>query len=48
MTYPNEKIGRIEEVVYSRIDKIRLGIYREDQDGSLREVLEELERILQK
>lgn len=47
MNYPYEKIGQIEEVVYSRIDKIRLGIYREDQDGSLRDVLEELERILQ-
>ncbi len=46
MSYPYEQIGQIEEAVYSRIDKIRLGIYREDQDGSLRDVLEEIERIL--
>lgn len=41
-----EKLGLIEESVYSRIDRIRLGTYNEQRDGNLLEVLEEIERIL--
>lgn len=41
-----EKLGLIEEGVYSRIDRLRMGTYDEQRDGNLLEVLEEIERIL--
>lgn len=36
----------VGEVVQSTISRIRLGLYREEHDGDLLTVLEEIERIL--
>lgn len=41
-----DKIGNVEEFVFSRIDRIRLGVYSEEHDGDLLTVLEGIERIL--
>lgn len=41
-----DKLGDIEEVVFSRVDRLRMGVYDEERDGDLLAVLEEIEGIL--
>lgn len=41
-----EVIDRAEEFVTEKLARIRLGVYSEEQDGTLQEILEEIERIL--
>lgn len=41
-----DKLGNVEEVVFSRVDRLRMGTYDEQRDGNLLEVMEEIERIL--
>lgn len=38
--------GPIDRLVGRKLARIRLGVYSEEQDGSVQEILEEIERIL--
>lgn len=45
--YPTEtRLCDLEDIVDEKLARIRLGVYSEEQDGTLREILEEIERIL--
>lgn len=36
----------VDDIVEDKLARIRLGVYSEEQDGTLQEILEEIERIL--
>ncbi|USH44519.1 hypothetical protein SEA_CASSITA_64 [Microbacterium phage Cassita] len=38
--------GNARRYVYAKLNRIEMGLYREEHDGNLLEVLEEIERIL--
>lgn len=38
--------GPIDRLVARKLARIRLGVYSEERDGSVQEILEEIERIL--
>lgn len=45
--YPSEtRLWDIEDIVDDKLARIRLGVYSEEMDGSVQEILEEIERIL--
>lgn len=39
-------IRDLEDFLGEKLARIRLGVYSEEQDGSVQEILEEIERIL--
>lgn len=39
-------IRALDEYLEGKLARIRLGVYSEEQDGSVQEILEEIERIL--
>lgn len=39
-------VVNIGEMTLDKLARIRLGVYSEEQDGSVQEILEEIERIL--
>lgn len=39
-------VSDVGELVEEKLARIRLGVYSEEQDGTLQEILEEIERIL--
>src|SRR5690606_2955408 len=43
---PATRIRDIEDIVGEKLARIRLGVYSENLDGSVQEILEEIERIL--
>lgn len=43
---PETRPWDIKDIVDEKLARIRLGVYSETQDGTLQEILEEIERIL--
>ena len=43
---PETRLWDIEDIVDEKLARIRLGVYSEEQDGNVQEILEEIERIL--
>ena len=39
-------VSDVGDLVEEKLARIRLGVYSEEQDGSVQEILEEIERIL--
>jgi hypothetical protein len=46
MGYVEEQVDATRKYVTDLLTKVRMGVHSEEQHGSLRDVLEEIERLL--